>query len=142
VDVTRSRILYKAAKKYNSQALEADALHFKTDIWSSSVVILGLVGVRSLRQYLRCVPALRGCSGCLGVALIVIFISIELGMRTIQGLLDAAPKGAVEQVRQTVEAVPGVVDCTMCVCVTLARACLLTRTSSPVAIKRWIRRTH
>jgi len=28
--------------KYDSQALEADALHFSTDIWSSTVVILGL----------------------------------------------------------------------------------------------------
>ena len=36
VDINRSRMLYKAARKYNSQALEADALHFSTDIWSSS----------------------------------------------------------------------------------------------------------
>src|SRR5512139_120930 len=43
IDFTRSRILMRAAKKHNSQALEADALHFSTDIWSSSVVILGLV---------------------------------------------------------------------------------------------------
>ena len=42
VDITRSRILYRAARKHNSQALEADALHFSTDIWSSSVVIVGL----------------------------------------------------------------------------------------------------
>ncbi len=42
VDVSRSRALYKVARKYNSQALEADALHFSTDIWSSSVVLLGL----------------------------------------------------------------------------------------------------
>ena len=45
IDYTRSRILYKAARKYKSQALEADALHFSTDIWSSSVVILGLIGL-------------------------------------------------------------------------------------------------
>jgi cation diffusion facilitator family transporter len=42
VDVSRSRILYRAARKHNSQALEADALHFSTDIWSSAVVIVGL----------------------------------------------------------------------------------------------------
>ena len=42
VDISRSRMLYRAARKYNSQALEADALHFSTDIWSSGVVILGL----------------------------------------------------------------------------------------------------
>ncbi|MHA1261160.1 MAG: cation diffusion facilitator family transporter [Candidatus Freyarchaeota archaeon] len=43
VDFMRSRALYRVARKYNSQALEADALHFRTDIWSSSVVIIGLV---------------------------------------------------------------------------------------------------
>jgi cation diffusion facilitator family transporter len=37
VDHTRSRRFYKAARKYKSQALQADALHFSTDIWSSSV---------------------------------------------------------------------------------------------------------
>jgi cation diffusion facilitator family transporter len=42
IDFTRSRALYRVAKKYDSQALEADALHFTTDIWSSAVVILGL----------------------------------------------------------------------------------------------------
>lgn len=46
VDVSRSRVLYRAARKYNSQALEADALHFSTDIWSSAVVIVGLFCVK------------------------------------------------------------------------------------------------
>jgi hypothetical protein len=46
VDVSRSRMLYRAAKKYNSQALEADALHFSTDIWSSAVVLFGLACVK------------------------------------------------------------------------------------------------
>src|SRR2546423_2363887 len=42
VDWWRSRALRKIAKKYASQALEADALHFSTDIFSSAVVTLGL----------------------------------------------------------------------------------------------------
>src|SRR5579862_4361559 len=42
VDIWRSRRLQRIADKYDSQALQADALHFSTDIWSSSVVILGL----------------------------------------------------------------------------------------------------
>ena len=42
IDFSRSRMLSRVAKKYNSQALEADALHFSTDIWSSTVVIVGL----------------------------------------------------------------------------------------------------
>ncbi len=46
IDVSRSRVLARAAKKFNSQALEADALHFQTDVWSSAVVILGLICVK------------------------------------------------------------------------------------------------
>src|ERR1700741_2658799 len=42
VDYWRSRALGKTALRYNSQALEADALHFTTDIWSSGVVAAGL----------------------------------------------------------------------------------------------------
>src|SRR5215467_9746217 len=42
VDSWRSRALGRIATKYDSQALQADALHFSTDIWSSSVVIVGL----------------------------------------------------------------------------------------------------
>ncbi|MEZ7820918.1 MAG: cation diffusion facilitator family transporter, partial [Patescibacteria group bacterium] len=41
IDVTRSRALNKVAKETNSQALEADALHFSSDILSSGVVLLG-----------------------------------------------------------------------------------------------------
>ena len=93
VDVTRSRILLRAAKKYHSQALEADALHFSTDIWSSSVVILGLVLVLLGRAF----PALAflekgDAIAALVVAIIVIFVAGQLGVRSIQALLDSAPK--------------------------------------------------
>lgn len=112
VDYTRSRILARAAKKYNSQALEADALHFSTDIWSSSVVILGLIGV----TIARFVPNLEWMSeadaiAAMAVALIVIFISGELGWRTIQALLDAAPKGMAEKIVTAVRTLPGINDC-------------------------------
>src|SRR5450755_2608674 len=51
VDAWRSRALGRIATKYDSQALEADALHFSTDIWSSGVVILGLGLVLAGRTY-------------------------------------------------------------------------------------------
>src|SRR3989339_236206 len=51
IDFSRSRALYKVAKKHDSQALEADALHFSTDIWSSTVVLIGLIGVTFNFQY-------------------------------------------------------------------------------------------
>lgn len=112
IDATRSRVLAKAAKKYNSQALEADALHFSTDIWSSSVVIAGLACV-TLSQSVPALSFLKQADAiaAVGVAFIVIYISIELGIRTIKGLLDSAPEGLVEKVVTTIKNIPGVVDC-------------------------------
>ncbi len=111
IDYTRSRILYRAARKYNSQALEADALHFSTDIWSSAVVILGLIGVTIAKN----IPGLgwmykADTIAASIVALIVIYVSTELGWRTIQALLDAAPRGLAEKVEQAATAVSGIVD--------------------------------
>lgn len=112
IDYTRSRILYRAARKHNSQALEADALHFSTDIWSSTVVILGLIFVKiaELRPewfFLEKADAIAA----LFVALIVIYVSARLGIRTVQALLDAAPRGMQETIKMTVESIPGVIDC-------------------------------
>ena len=85
VDFTRSRMLARVAKKYDSQALEADALHFSTDIYSSAVVILGLVGVFFSKR-----PGLEwlvkaDAVAALGVAAIVVWISIQLGRKTDRG---------------------------------------------------------
>src|SRR5258707_5959411 len=42
IDLTRARALSRVAKKFSSDALEADALHFSTDVWSTIVVIAGV----------------------------------------------------------------------------------------------------
>lgn len=112
VDISRSRMLMKVAKKHNSQALEADALHFSTDIWSSSVVILGLLLVLIGRAIPSLVFLERGDAiAALVVAVIVIFVSGELGVRSIQALLDAAPKnGEREQIIQQVGKIKGVTN--------------------------------
>ncbi len=112
VDINRSRMLYKAARKHNSQALEADALHFRTDIWSSSVVILGLIGVK-IGEWVPKLGFLHKADAvaALGVALIVIYVSIELGIRTVQALLDVALPGMAEKITTTVEAIPEVMNC-------------------------------
>jgi cation diffusion facilitator family transporter len=112
IDFTRSRILLRAARKHNSQALEADALHFSTDIWSSTVVILGLGGVW-LASFVPSLQFLKKADAiaALGVACIVVYVSIELGYRAVQGLLDRAPSGLAEKIKTAVEAIPGVADC-------------------------------
>jgi cation diffusion facilitator family transporter len=112
VDISRSRMLYRIAKKYNSQALEADALHFSTDIWSSAVVIFGLlcVGVSSFipgAEWLHYADAVAA----LFVAVIVVQVSWRLGVRTVAALLDTAPAGMEEKVITAAEKVPGVFNC-------------------------------
>lgn len=112
IDYNRSMMLDKAAKKHKSQALEADALHFSTDIWSSSVVIFGLIGVVISEK----VPALKilheaDAVAALGVAVIVIYVSLQLGKRTVMALLDTAPKGLEESIKKAVEGIPGITDC-------------------------------
>ncbi|MFB3788655.1 MAG: cation diffusion facilitator family transporter [bacterium] len=112
VDKYRSANLYRVAQKYNSQALEADALHFSTDIWSSCVVILGLGGVK-LAQFFPSISFIKHADAvaALGVAIIVIYVSMELLTRSLQGLLDAAPHGAAEKIKKEVEKLPNVIDC-------------------------------
>ena len=112
IDYSRSRVLSHAAKKYNSQALEADALHFSTDIWSSSVVIVGLVCVLIANRY----PGLEflhkaDAVAALGVAVIVIVVCVKLWVRAVQALIDAAPDGMDRKIKGEVEKLDGVCDC-------------------------------
>jgi cation diffusion facilitator family transporter len=112
VDVSRSRMLYRTARKYNSQALEADALHFSTDIWSSAVVILGLISVKASELF----PALAwlryaDAVAAILVAAIVVQVSVKLGFRTVHALLDTAPAGMAQQIVAAVEGLEGVTDC-------------------------------
>ena len=99
IDIGRSRALSKVAKKYNSQALEADALHFSTDIWSSAVVLLGLICANFRLFFADSVAALV-------VALIVIVISYRLGKRSIEVLLDYAPSDMVKKIENVLNTLP------------------------------------
>lgn len=104
VDFSRSRALSRTAKKYRSQALEADALHFASDIWSSLVVIVGLIFVK------LGIP-IGDPLAALVVAGMVIVICFRLGKKTVDVLLDRAPKGLVEEISAAARKVPGVIDC-------------------------------
>lgn len=109
LDTFRSRALFRVARKYNSQALEADALHFSTDVYSSSVVVLGLILVYVAEQ--KKIAWLRNADpiAALVVAGIVIYISMRLGKRTVDALVDAAPEGTPARIAEVVSRVPGVV---------------------------------
>ena len=110
VDFIRSRALNRVAKKYPSEALEADALHFSTDVWSTFVVILGIsgawLGIKFGIPWLGMLDAVAA----LGVAGVIIWIGGRLGRRTVDALLDVAPRGLREQITKAVDETEGVLQ--------------------------------
>lgn len=111
IDFSRSRMLISAARKYNSQALEADALNYRNDMYSSLVTIVGLGMVRVSQV----TPGLNFLSHADSVAALVLAVIIlraggQLGLQAISGLLDRAPDLPADRIKQAVEAIPGVVD--------------------------------
>lgn len=110
INISRARALKRVAKKYGSQALEADALHFDSDVWSSMVVIGGLICV-AIGDYFNITLLDYGDPiAALGVSVLVILVSAKLGKRTIDVLLDTAPKGMVSSILHEVNSIKGVLD--------------------------------
>ena len=110
IDLTRARALNKVARKHISEALEADALHFSTDVWSTTVVIFGvaLVWVGNVWNlpWLAYADALAG----LAVAGVIIWVGSQLGRRTLDALLDAAPEGLQNEIVNVIGRMDGVLN--------------------------------
>ncbi len=104
VDISRSRALMKVAKKYNNQAIEADALHFSTDILSSAVVLIGLSG-----SYFFDYHEADSISA-LFVGLIVIGISYRIGKKSIEALVDKSPDVSREKIIELAKEVDGITN--------------------------------
>ena len=108
IDLTRARALRKVAERHSSEALEADALHFSTDVWSTLVVILGVALVWAGDQWnlpwLSYADALAG----LAVAGVIFWVGSQLGRRTLDALLDAAPSGLQDRIASAIEEIDGV----------------------------------
>lgn len=110
VDFWRSRALGKIAEKYDSQALQADALHFSTDIWSAGVVVVGLA-IALLGRKLG-IPWLLNADpmAAVFVAGVIVFVSSRLARKTIDALLDTAPAGARTQIMSALRHVDGLLE--------------------------------
>jgi cation diffusion facilitator family transporter len=111
VDLWRSRMLLRVAKRYRSRALEADALNFQADMLSSAVVIVGL-GLVALGNALGRGGILNKADAvaALVVGGFIIYKSGSVLLRSTSVLLDRAPAGFAERVRRAAASVPGVVD--------------------------------
>jgi cation diffusion facilitator family transporter len=102
VDFYRARALYRVAAETSSEALEADALHFGSDLWSSAAVLLGLGAVWLGYPWADSAAAIV-------VAAFICIAGWRLGRRTIDTLTDTAPGGAADKIARTALAVAGVV---------------------------------
>lgn len=105
VDWWRSRALKRIARKYDSQALEADALHFSTDIFSSAVVALGLGLVLIGNAWVK-----ADAIAALVVSVVIVYVSSRLARQTIDALLDAAPAGYRGRILDAVLKINGVIE--------------------------------
>ena len=110
IDITRARKLSHVARKYSSEALEADALHFSTDVWSTTVVIAG-IGLAWAGETLH-LPGLIYADALAGlsVAAVILWVGSRLGKRTLDALLDAAPEGLQGEITRAVRRMDGVMD--------------------------------
>jgi cation diffusion facilitator family transporter len=102
IDFFRARALKRVAEATGSEALEADALHFRSDMWSSIAVLIGLFGVALGHAWADAAAALV-------VAVFICIAGYRLGRRTIGTLTDTAPAGAREHVAAIARQIPGVV---------------------------------
>src|SRR6188768_98048 len=102
VDYLRARLLYRTARETTSHALEADALHFDSDMWSSTAVLAGLIGVALGYPWADSAAALI-------VAVVILIAGWRLGRRTIDTLTDTAPEGAAANIAEIAEKTSGVV---------------------------------
>ena len=103
VDFFRARVLRRVAEATSSEALDADALHFSSDMWSSIAVLFGLGGVKLGYPWADAAAALV-------VAVFICIAGYRLGRRTIDTLTDTAPAGVSERVTAIARRVPGIVS--------------------------------
>lgn len=103
VNFWRARALHRAAHDTKSQALEADALHFASDVLGSVAVIIGLA--LSGLGY-----AWGDAAAAIAVAIMIALLGLRLARSTLETLLDRAPEGASERAAAAITAVPGVLD--------------------------------
>ena len=103
VDFFRARTLRRVADQTSSEALQADALHFSSDMWSSVAVLIGLCGVALGYAWADAAAALV-------VAFFICIAGWRLGRRPIDTLTDTAPEGVSERIAWLARRIPGVIN--------------------------------
>jgi cation diffusion facilitator family transporter len=112
VDSARSIALHRVALRHRSEALEADAVHFGTDIWSSAAVIVGLLASYAGQRWRVHALEYADPLAALIVAAIILRVTWTLARKTVDSLLDATPPEVRDQIHnelpRELQAIPGV----------------------------------
>jgi cation diffusion facilitator family transporter len=98
VDSSRLLVSFRAARRYQSAALGANALHFASDLAGSTAVLLGLVGVKAGWKEADSVAALF-------VAVLVLAAAARLMRHNVDVLMDRVPSEAQEAARAAISRV-------------------------------------
>lgn len=101
VDYSRSRNLKRVAAEFGSEALAADAIHFRTDLWSSFAVLVGLTATAAGERFHIQRLELADPIAALVVSAIILRVTWGLAHRTAETLLDATPARDGQTASQT-----------------------------------------
>jgi cation diffusion facilitator family transporter len=108
VDFLRSRALGRVARQTQSQALEADALHFSMDIWSSLAVIGGLSAGFAAQHWHVSWLRFGDPLAAVVVSVIIFKVCWKLARQTVDVLTDAAPIETRRRVTESVRRLPNI----------------------------------
>jgi cation diffusion facilitator family transporter len=95
IDLSRTAVSLRSARRYNSAALLSNALHFGSDLAGTLAVLCGLVAVRAGWPEADAVAALF-------VSVLVILAAVRLGRRNVDVLMDRAPADDVDAARTAI----------------------------------------
>ena len=101
VDATRATISYRVGRRHRSAALQANALHFASDLAGSGAVLLGLLAARAGYQWADSAAALF-------VATLVLLAAGRLMRLNVDVLMDRVPPDAEEAALAAIGALPGI----------------------------------
>jgi cation diffusion facilitator family transporter len=102
VDFARWLSLKRIAAATKSEALAADSMHFSSDIVASGLALCGITA--AFYGYPE-----GDALAALGLALFVGVAGFKIGRRTVNTLVDTAPKGLTSQIRSIAQSVSGVI---------------------------------
>lgn len=97
-----SRIMLRVARQEDSIALEADAKHLMTDVWTSVGVVAGIIVV-GVTGWQMLDPLIA-----IAVGINIIWMGVQLLRRSTAGLMDATlPAAEVEVIQEAIDRVAG-----------------------------------